>query len=242
MLYALDQSGKKKITARPGLMGYCPLCDNELIPRCGEINIHHWAHKKDADCDPWYESETDWHLAQKSVVPADWVEVTIKKDGEKHRADILRPDGLVIELQHSPISVYDIGEREYFYKKIRWLFDIRDCRNNGKKVVWANGSFPDIDDYSDFEEWFIDATNAETITVPDHRFTYYSREGHYTFKWKYPRKYIGYASNVLLDLGDNQIFVVKKMYNDAPAKGWGYLRAKVLFVHWLQMNIKRDLF
>jgi competence CoiA-like predicted nuclease len=42
----------------------------------------------------------------------------------KHRADIRRCDGFVIELQHSSISVEDIEAREAFYGNMCWLLDV----------------------------------------------------------------------------------------------------------------------
>ena len=111
MLYAID-ANETRIRAEPKLGGRCPICRNELVARCGRINIWHWSHKKRLDCDPWFEPETQWHLAWKELVVPDKIEVVIKP----HRADILAMKGVVIELQHSAISPDEIIERERFYK------------------------------------------------------------------------------------------------------------------------------
>lgn len=104
-----------------GIDATCPLCSCRMIAKCGAINVHHWAHEAD-DCDPWYEPETAWHRYWKSLLPDDRTEVS--RAG--HRADIVRRDGTVVELQHSPMSVCDIAARESAYGKMVWLFDGRD--------------------------------------------------------------------------------------------------------------------
>jgi hypothetical protein len=115
-----------KQLAKPELTGTCPLCGGELIPKCGEIKTWHWAHKSLIDCDTWHEPETEWHLWWKTQFPPIWTEQVITRDGKKHIADVLRPDGTIIEFQHSPISPKIIREREEFYNKMIWVFDAKD--------------------------------------------------------------------------------------------------------------------
>lgn len=120
--------GNKKELPEPGLTATCPLCDGELVAKCGEIKMWHWAHKNKAiDCEKWNKGETDWHLHWKSLFPKEWTEVTIKKDGEVHRADVQLPSGRVLEFQHSSISPKEIKEREEFYGDMVWIFDVRNC-------------------------------------------------------------------------------------------------------------------
>jgi hypothetical protein len=116
MLYAIDPAGNK-IEPTPGAVGECSLCRLPLIPKCGRINIWHWSHRA-GDCDPWNEGETDWHRTWKGTADRSWCEVVMPP----HRADIRRPDGLVIELQYSSISGHDIRAREAFYGNMWWLF------------------------------------------------------------------------------------------------------------------------
>jgi hypothetical protein len=123
MLYANGNQGR--IQATPGTQANCSCCGNELLAKCGEIKQWHWAHQA-GDCDPWYEPESEWHLGWKALrADAEQTEVTIKRDGIIHRADIVCADGTVLELQHSSISPEEIRERERFYGKIAWLFDAR---------------------------------------------------------------------------------------------------------------------
>ncbi|GAC59017.1 hypothetical protein GOHSU_68_00090 [Gordonia hirsuta DSM 44140 = NBRC 16056] len=121
MRYALSPTGDL-ITATPGAAGVCRGCGGGLIPKCGGLTAWHWAHLA-RDCDQWAEPDNSWHLDWQSAAPADRVEVTIGP----HRADILTPDGRVVEVQHSPISAAAIVEREQFYGPMAWIFDAREA-------------------------------------------------------------------------------------------------------------------
>lgn len=136
MIYAKNDY-ENKLKATPGSKAYCPSCNGDVIAKCGEIKIWHWAHVS-ADCDSWCEGETDWHLGWKSKFWPDQTEVVI----ENHRADIVLGK-TVWEVQHSPISPEMIREREQFYKghgyKLEWLFDMKDL------YLWGKRSF-DISD------------------------------------------------------------------------------------------------
>lgn len=121
MLLAEDPTGKR-ISPRPGGRGGCPFCKSEVIAKCGEIKTWHWAHKSLITCDSWGEPEGDWHYGWKKLAGLDNTEITIEKDGKRHRADIII-EGLVIELQHSPLPVPEVREREEFYGNMMWVLD-----------------------------------------------------------------------------------------------------------------------
>lgn len=122
MLYALDTNGAS-IPASPGMTAVCPGCGGTVLAKCGEINEWHWAHTVGGDCDPWSESECLWHSYWKAFFLPENVEVPM----ETHRADIVNRQGVVIELQCSSLSPPEIRERERFYNRMVWLFDVRDC-------------------------------------------------------------------------------------------------------------------
>ena len=124
MIYA-ENNENNKIRAEKGFKAMCPLCKEKVIPKCGEINIWHWAHKKEGDCDKWSEGETEWHLWWKSQVDKENTEVRI----DNHRADIKNNKGVVIELQNSPISCKEMIERENFYGNMIWLFNVQMALN-----------------------------------------------------------------------------------------------------------------
>jgi len=113
----------KRIEATKRAKGICPSCGSELVARCGEIKIHHWAHKKKCD-DHWWENETEWHRNWKNRFPKEWQEI-IQHDssGEKHIADIKTKEGWVIEFQHSRIEPEERRSRDSFYSKLIWVID-----------------------------------------------------------------------------------------------------------------------
>lgn len=121
MLLAEDVDGNR-IRPEPSGRGACPFCKSDVIAKCGEIKTWHWAHKSLITCDPWGEPEGDWHYGWKLLAGLDDTEITIEKNGRRHRADIVK-DGLVIELQHSPLPTQEVREREEFYEKMIWVLD-----------------------------------------------------------------------------------------------------------------------
>jgi competence protein CoiA len=120
VFYAVTEAGPH-VAATPSAAGSCPLCGRPVLARCGQVNAWHWAHQTGGDCDVWSEPTTDWHRAYQRVVPPERCEVRYGQ----HRADLVSPDGLVLELQHSSISAADIAAREAHYDRMMWLFDAR---------------------------------------------------------------------------------------------------------------------
>lgn len=144
MYYALSDQNEMVAPTATGQRATCPSCGEELISRCGDIISWHWSHKNTSDCDSWSEPKTQWHIDWQDKFPADWREVTIRKDGidEFHRADVQTPDGTVIEFQHSYLSADKIREREEFYDKMIWVIDggryksiNYSCINAEKRII-----------------------------------------------------------------------------------------------------------
>jgi competence protein CoiA len=96
--------------------------------KCGQHKLWHWAHKSRIHCDPWWESETDWHRAWKNHFPQEWHEVILfdSVTNEKHIADVKTDNGLVLEFQHSAITPEEVKAREQFYGDMVWVVD--GCR------------------------------------------------------------------------------------------------------------------
>lgn len=93
--------------------------------------MHHWAHARRRNCDPWWENETPWHREWKNLFPVDCREVShTAPDGEVHRADIKTPTGIVIEVQHSSMTDVERLSRESFYGNLVWVIDGRAFREN----------------------------------------------------------------------------------------------------------------
>lgn len=123
--------GGKKVEAFSGGKGVCPVCGVSTIAKCGPRIMHHWAHFRLRDCDPWWENETLWHREWKNRFPVSCREIThIDDNGEIHRADIKTPSGIYIEVQHSNMTDQERISRENFYKNLIWIVDGRGFRNN----------------------------------------------------------------------------------------------------------------
>ncbi len=122
-----------RCTAKPKLLGKCICCNNTVRSYCGKERVHHWKHITAKECDPWYEGETEWHRNWKGNFNHIYQEVVKYDDlsGEKHIADIyIEQKDLVIEFQHSPISIEEIQSRELFYKRMIWVINVRPYYEN----------------------------------------------------------------------------------------------------------------
>jgi hypothetical protein len=134
MLYA--QHNGEQIEATPNLRrARCRICEQEVIAKCGEIIVWHWAHRT-TDCDPWSESETAWHKNWKELFPMEWREVRMGA----HRCDVRTPTH-VVELQHSSIGPPEIAEREAFYGQMVWVFDLRSIAHSLDVPPQQQGAF-----------------------------------------------------------------------------------------------------
>ena len=125
-------SGDLRIEPLPNAVGTCQICGNEVKAYCGVINKWHWRHNKLPDCDSFHEPMTEWHKSWQNKFPEDWREVVLVRNNEKHFADILTSQNLVIEFQHSSITPNKILERELFYNCMIWVVDAMAFKNNLK--------------------------------------------------------------------------------------------------------------
>lgn len=130
----------------PGAVGQCPFCKSEMIPRCGEVRVHHWAHKSKVDCDPWWEPETDWHRNWKNEFPLRWQEqvFTDQDTGERHIADVHTLAGLTLEIQHSHLDPKERRARENFYKNMLWVVDASRLKGDRKKILGWRDALTEI--------------------------------------------------------------------------------------------------
>jgi hypothetical protein len=121
LLLALDETGERIEPSRLAT-ATCPLCKSPVRAKCGPIVTWHWAHIARDDCDTWSDGITEWHKKWQESVPIDRREIILGR----HRADIVTPNGTVVELQHSSIPAEQIAAREQHYGSMVWLFDARD--------------------------------------------------------------------------------------------------------------------
>jgi hypothetical protein len=203
MLWALKDG--QRITPAPDSRAECPCCKTEVLSKCGNINQWHWAHLV-LDCDPWNEPESEWHINWKKHFPDDWQEVAMGN----HRADV-KTKNFVIEFQASSISDYEIEEREEFYQKMIWVLRGEDFRKN---LEFRRGNKkPKL--------WQKQSTPAPSEPPSDN---------YRSFRWKHPRKSWWYAQRqIVIDLGE-YMFDVKKIYDNVPCGGWGFIVPKVEFL------------
>jgi competence CoiA-like predicted nuclease len=214
MLWAIKDG--EKINASPNEIAVCPVCNTEVIGKCGSIKEWHWAHKSTKDCDDWAEPESEWHLKWKSYFSKEQQEVVIKN----HRADIKNFRGTVIELQNSNLSSEKIIERENFYGNMIWLLNgIKLCsglklRKNKNEIITFRWKNPPKSWWYSKKPIYIDLNfiPVEGIRIIESKFF---TEEQKEF-WK--------------DL-INKIFIIKKVYNNIPCGGWGYLITKEEFLN-----------
>ena len=175
---------------------YCAICDSPLIRRMGEIKAHHFAHEKGMVCnDTWhYEEMCDWHILWQKRFPKEYREVVKQHNNIKHRADVLiESNKLVIEFQHSKLSIDEFRDRNSFYKslgyKVIWIFDRIDDSFEDKiyslynnKYEWTNPnsnfrqmnvSKEDAIIYFELSEKEMDNTPLVRVTYAKDEFTYF---------------------------------------------------------------------
>ena len=126
--------------AKHGEVYRCPICEERLELRQGQVRRHHFAHWKNRSCiDTWSSDMSEWHINWQAKFPKECQEVVVELDGKKHRADVLIEERkLVVEFQHSPIKAKEFAERNEFYIRcgyhVIWLFDMSDGFKNGHFV------------------------------------------------------------------------------------------------------------
>lgn len=132
MFIGLDKQNNR-VTAAKAIHGneyHCPICEEKLELRQGDIRMHHFAHWKNRSCtDTWSSDMSEWHINWQAQFPEECQEVVVEFDGKKHRADVLIEESkLVVEFQHSPLSPREFAERNDFYTRsgyhVIWLFDM----------------------------------------------------------------------------------------------------------------------
>lgn len=128
MRYAIGLNGDK-IEAKPEARATCTCCGKDVVAKCGEINVWHWAHRPGEACDEWAEPDTEWLLYWKSRFPSEWVEQVVERKGVRRFADVVHPNGSILKLQQQSLAPDQIREREAYYgtSNLIWLFDTRDA-------------------------------------------------------------------------------------------------------------------
>lgn len=175
MKYALQSD--KRIEATPKATGVCPCCGTQMIPKCGNRKVWHWAHKTKLTCDHWWENETQWHRDWKNQFPVEWQEVVhFAEDGEKHIADVKTNRELVIEFQNSYLKREEIEARSNFYQDIIWVVNSQRLKTDTYKL-----------------ETLLERTHP----APKNEDYYYSRDR----RWEIPTQWHSLKVPVFFDTG-----------------------------------------
>jgi ssDNA-binding Zn-finger/Zn-ribbon topoisomerase 1 len=213
--------------SQPRTKGSCPVCNKEVVSKCGNKIVWHWAHSSQKHCDSWWEPETQWHRDWKGLYPNAWQEVVQfdATSGEKHIADVKTNTGLVIEFQNSPLKSEELRQREVFHKKIVWVVNGEKFKNNFNilhglpdpkcKFLEDILFFPKIKGFYKRSE---DRGGASLVEV--HSFREIQEEidkgyrGHHLFDWVRPRT-VWYESSVpvFIDFGDEFLWNLQ-IYDD----------------------------
>lgn len=203
-----------------------------MVAKCGPRLMHHWAHASKRNCDPWWENETPWHRAWKSLFPEACREVGhVAPDGEIHRADIKTPTGIVIEVQHSAMTDAERLSREAFYGNLVWIVDGSGFRKNfsiqhmlpapksaiAQDLIWLpagpaqhgsnRGIFLRLSECRKHDPTLTKATVRSGLMnfLRDHETeVLQTYEGHHQYVWMRPRRtWLDATCPVYIDFGDD---------------------------------------
>lgn len=223
MLFAFVNG--EKIEALPKTIGKCPLCERTVLSKCGEVNVWHWAHSKEESCDSWYEPESEWHKNWKFAFGKNNCEVVISKEGIRHIADIFTNEGVVIELQNSPIQKQIIRNREIFYgERMIWVINGKPFKNN---FHYHRSRSRQLDED---EEYYLKYNPLAKKNTQ-------ARKDEYSFSWSWCRKSWTVAlRQVFIDFGDENLFWVQE--GVGTNNGIGKLVNKEIFIKKYGGNVE----
>lgn len=211
----------QRLKASPRLIGNCPACGTPTRSKCGSIILWHWAHITTKHCDAWWENESEWHKEWKAQFQEDLQEVVQydQSTGERHIADIKTNQGLVIELQHSAISIDELRSRESFYQNMVWIVDGRSFKD--RFTIFPDRlPAPYTKLHRDFRlnkdgsvyrlistDWFGTGYSKKYEHEKYQWLLDKSYKGHHFFEWSRPRKiWFSAKKPVFLDFGTESLY------------------------------------
>jgi competence CoiA-like predicted nuclease len=204
----------------------CPICNEKMIYKNGEIKIAHFAHEKGSDCVyTYYENETKYHAYGKTILYK-WakqlqnilnikLEAWIPETRQRPDLYIQTEDGskIVIEYQCQPITVKEYKERHELYK----LAGIKD--------VWILGTENYDIDNSDNEievgEFYSDVYAGDIRNFRNYK--YKCKLNSFELELKNNNSYLYY-----LNAFDEELYIIKtnEIFNCADKDEYG-LNTKV---------------
>lgn len=149
---AFDKRTNQSIyPTQSGFIAECKCCYKQVKAFVGPTLSPHWKHvnaNEDCQASTKYNggAEGKWHQTSKSIFTnnLDEMEVRVEKNGIVKIADVMLPNGLVIECQHSSIDGNEIKDREEFYQDMIWYFDASGpvekgtLKYTGKNYEWVS--------------------------------------------------------------------------------------------------------
>lgn len=146
----------------------CPVCKEAVVLKKGKIKIHHFAHKRDSECD--WENETQAHMKAKLDFFNYFKNLGCESDIEvvfpNSRADVYAESNnqkMIIEIQHSNLSKSDIADRTANYYReipdvaVNWISVINiDSMLLKKGYTTSEGYFFPKYSPRQFERWLSD--------------------------------------------------------------------------------------
>lgn len=125
----------QRVRATPKMKGaLCPLCQTEMIAKCGTKIVHHWAHKKGIPCDPWHEPDSEWRLQWLKEFKDCKIEPVIEINTTKHFADVCSPNGGLIIFRRSLPHPDELRTMEEFFHGLVWIFDMSNNKRTARKL------------------------------------------------------------------------------------------------------------
>ncbi len=115
---------------------FCPVCKAPVKLRKGDVRAPHFAHGRDRLCtDGWNYETTVWRQKRLEQFPEKNREViVVNKDGEKHRADVLIADTVIL-FRSRLISEERFLEITNFFQslgyRVIWIFDMSERFHKG---------------------------------------------------------------------------------------------------------------
>lgn len=206
--------------------GKCPMCDEPVFAKCGELKRFHWSHFKSSDCSNWTEPETEWHYHWKMTFGESNNEITIKKNGRKHRADIQTKNKIVIEVQNSPISRTQIRQREEFYgEQMIWVLNGNEFKNRFK-VIESNHELWKESEYTN--DW--DEEKCEPVIIKNN--VPQPEIGFKDFEWENSKQSWSCAQRtVYIDFGETELFLVRHGMGSSLGNGDWVSKEKFINEH-----------
>ena len=255
----------ERVEAFPGGRGQCPMCGSDMVAKCGPRVLHHWAHHRRANCDPWWENETPWHREWKNQFPIECREIShTASDGEIHRADIKTPTGIVVELQHSAMTDAERQAREDFYGNLVLVVDGSGFRENfdiyhplpdpgselARDLIWAKAKRHMVGANSGGFFRLSEARQTDPgISKSEVRFgrihsmeeirddVHRTYSGHHQYDWVRPRTtWLDAQCPVYIDFGED-LLVKLETYDDYGLKCIRYV-AKNKLVHDVMTEVR----